>query len=193
MGRNKNTAQRRAEIVEGLLDVMSSAGYSGASVQSIARAANLTPGLLHYHFGSKQAILLALLDTLAERLQRRFATFCSRAPEDAAPWSVVDAWIDAHLSLDHGPDPRAVACWVQLGAESLRQPDVQTRYAEVIAADVAVLRDALAAAGVEDTAQAAAALMAAVQGAYQLSLAVPTLTPPGSAADTVRRMAAAFR
>jgi len=190
VGRHKNTEQRRAQIVEGLLDVMSSAGYSGASIQSIARAASLSPGLLHYHFGNKQEILLALLTTLAERLQARYA---AALPDDPTPSQRIDAWIDAHLAVDAGADPRAVACWVQLGAEALRQPAVQALYSDAIRADLAPLTAALSDAGASAPERAAAGLMAAVQGAYQLSLATPGLIPAGSAASSVRTMAAAFR
>ena len=190
MGRSKNTAQRRAQIVDALLTVMSSSGYAGASIQSIARAAELSPGLIHYHFGSKQEILLALLATLYERLAERYS---QRAASVDTPWEAVEAWIDAHLSFGPDADPRAVACWVQIGAEALRQPDVRDAYRALIEADVSTLSTALARAGVEDADMAAAGMMSAVQGAYQLSLTAPGAIPPGQAAAVVRRMAAVFR
>ena len=192
MATRGSSAQRRQEIVEGLLCEMAASGYAGASVQSIARAAGLTPGLVHYHFGSKQDILLALVETLSARLGVRLAALDQQAQ---TPWARVEAWIDAHLRLGAGADPRAVACWVQIGAEALHQPAVGTAYAAALSADAAGLRERLLAAGVAATSAdaAAAGLLAAVQGAYQLSLAVPTLIPSGTAAETVRRMAAGLR
>ncbi|MFT4975450.1 MAG: TetR/AcrR family bet gene transcriptional repressor [Myxococcota bacterium] len=190
MGRHKNTALRRAQIVEGLLTVMATEGYSGASIQTIARTAELSPGLLHYHFGSKQDILIALLDTLAQRLHERYSALLPKAD---TPWAAVEAWIDAHLALGDAADPRAVACWVQIGAEALCQPEVQHRYAQILQEDSDVLLRALRAADIPEPERAAAGIVAAVQGAYQLSMAAPSVTPQGTAAGVVRQMAAAFR
>ena len=40
---------------------MADRGYERASVTAIAKAAGLTPGLVHYHFHNKKEILLALV------------------------------------------------------------------------------------------------------------------------------------
>lgn len=53
MPRPSNTAERQEQIVLGLLEVMAERGYEKASVASIARAAELSPGLVHYHFQTK--------------------------------------------------------------------------------------------------------------------------------------------
>ena len=192
--RPSNTQKRRAQIVDGMLTVMAATGYTGASIQAIARAAELSPGLLHYHFSSKEQILLAVLQTIEENIAARYA---ARAGNEPAPDQALDAWIDAHLTADSSSDPRLIACWVQLGALALQLPTVGDRYRQAIERDTATLRsiiDAwLQAAGRSSTDESAAivaALMAAVTGAYQLSLAVPTLTPPGSAAEMVKRMSA---
>ena len=50
MPRPSNTSERRKEIVSGLLHAMARRGYAETSMPEIARAAKLTPGLLHYHF-----------------------------------------------------------------------------------------------------------------------------------------------
>ena len=72
MPRPSNTQERRQQIVEALLDVMAAEGYAGASIQAIAAAAGLNPGLVHYHFKSKQQVLLHAIETLGQRVQRRF-------------------------------------------------------------------------------------------------------------------------
>ncbi|HEY3497153.1 MAG TPA: helix-turn-helix domain-containing protein, partial [Polyangiaceae bacterium] len=68
MTRASNSAERRGQIVEGLLAVMAREGYEGASIQAIGRAAGLAPGLVHYHFDTKQEILVELIETLTRRL-----------------------------------------------------------------------------------------------------------------------------
>src|SRR3954470_3511156 len=67
MPRPSNTEERRAQITRALVKVMAKRGYDGASVADIARAARLTPGLVHYHFKSKRDILLAVLRDLVAR------------------------------------------------------------------------------------------------------------------------------
>ena len=47
MARPSNTEERRQQIVQGLLRVMAERGYERASIAEIARAAGLTPGLVH--------------------------------------------------------------------------------------------------------------------------------------------------
>ncbi|MEL6348312.1 MAG: TetR/AcrR family transcriptional regulator [Myxococcota bacterium] len=185
MGRPRNTEARRAQIVDGMLTVMAEDGYAGASIQAIARAAGLSSGLIHYHFDSKLDILLALLASIAARLQTRYQ---HRRPDDGDPWASVCAWIDAHLALDDDADPRAVACWVQIGGEALREPQVRDAYQQALQADYEPLLASVRALGGDDA--SAAAVMSAVQGAFQLSTAAPPIIPPGSAAATVRKMAA---
>ena len=193
MGRPSNTADRRREIVDGLLDVIVTDGYEGASVARIARAAGLAPGLVHYHFESKQEVLLALVDRLAALVRARF----ERRRSDA-PTAQLDAFIDAHLALDHDADPRAVAAWVVVGAEALRQPAVRERWQGVVEQRLALLDEIVEAClraehgHARGKRAAAAGILAAIEGAYQLSAAAPGAMPRGGAAPTVRRMAHAL-
>jgi TetR/AcrR family transcriptional repressor of bet genes len=72
MPRPSNTAERRAQIIEGLLNVIAADGYEGATIASIAKAAGLGSGLVHYHFTTKQAILLALIERIGELIDARY-------------------------------------------------------------------------------------------------------------------------
>ena len=191
MPRPKNTGERQRQIVEGLLRVMSERGYERASVQAIARAAGLSPSLVHYHFKNKQQVLLALIGRLGEIIGARFEARASRA---ADPWQRLDAFIDAHLALDETADPAAVACWVAIGAEAVRQPEVRAVYQETVQNELALLAslvgDVLAheSRAEEAAGSIAAGLFAAIQGSYQLA-AVTRAAPEGFAAPTVRQMA----
>ena len=62
---------------EALLDV----GYSGLSTRAIAEQAGVPLSQIHYHFGSKQNLVLAVLDQENQRLlDRQKAMFESDAP-----------------------------------------------------------------------------------------------------------------
>ncbi len=95
MSRPSNTEHRQQQIVEGLLQVMAERGYERASVAAVARAAGLTPGVVHYHFVSKQEILLRLVETLGKRLQSRLRPKLERTDD---PHARLNAFVDVHLA-----------------------------------------------------------------------------------------------
>lgn len=192
MGRPSNTARRRAEIVAALGVVIARQGYAGASVAAVAAEAGLAPGLVHYHFASKLEILVALVEQLAAQVTARTEARLARGGQD--PLGRLLAAVDAHLALGPGADPAAVAAWVAVGAEATREPAVRRVYRAAVARRLEVLsglfRASLRAAG-RSPAPArsyAAALAAAIEGAYQLSVAAPGALPRGFAAPTLRRV-----
>lgn len=195
MGRPSNRAQRRAQIVDGLLSIICREGYDGASVAEIARSAGLASGLVHYHFPHKEAILVALVEHLTTVLEGRFAQRLAQATDD--PLQRLDAFIDAHLAIDEQADPRAVAAWVAIGAEAVRRPEVQTLYESFCRQRLRVLEEIVGACGKgtlddSEVPAVAATLMAAIEGAFLMSTAAPGAIPSGSAAPTLRRAARAL-
>jgi len=193
MARPSNRSQRRAQITEALLVVMARRGYERATVAEIAREAGLASGLLHYHFKDKQAVLVELGRrlgaVLASRVQHRLA-------HETTPGGRLDAYLEAHLALGPDADPKAVASWVALGAEAIRQPEVREVYAKVITEDLTKLEGLVRAALLEKRGHAAGAkaiaagIFAAIQGYFVLSAAAPTVVPAGTAAGSIKRMAA---
>jgi len=190
MPRPSNTEERRQQIVAGLLKVMAERGYERASVGEIAKAAGLSPGLVHYHFRDKQEILLTLVEQLASRVRARVTTRLAQVKGDDAR-ARVDAFVDAFLATGADAAPAAVASWVTISAEAIRQPEVRAAYEKVVRADLEHLESLVAEVVGKRRARAiAAGLFASVQGYFALSASVPDLVPPGSAAGTVKRMAA---
>lgn len=190
MGRPSNTEERRQQIVAGLLQVMAERGYEGASVAAIAKAAGLSPGLVHYHFKDKQEILLTLAEQLATRVHERVASRLARVKGGDAR-ARVDAFLDAFLATGADADPASVASWVTISAEAIRQPEVRAIYEKVVRTDLEHLEELVGAVTGKRRARAVAAgLFAAIQGYFVLAASVPGLVPPGSATSTVKRMAA---
>lgn len=190
MGRPSNTEERRQQIVAGLLKVMAERGYERASVAEIAKAAGLSPGLVHYHFKDKQEILLTLVEQLSARVRERVAARLARVKGDDARGRV-DAFLDAFLATGADADPAAVASWVTISAEAIQQPEVRTLYERAVRADLEQLEELVGAVtGKRKARTVAAGLFAAIQGYFVLAASVPGLIPPGSAASTVKRMAA---
>jgi len=193
MARPSNTEERREQITRGLVKVMARRGYDGASIGDIAKAARLTPGLVHYHFKSKQEILLEALRDLVARHEDRVDARLEAAAGD--PVAQVGAFIDLHLRLGADADPEALACWILLGGEALREPKVHVAFAAALErltrrlADVIRQGVAGGAFTCDSADAAAAALMALIQGYYTLAAAARSVIPKGSAAASARRMA----
>ncbi|MCA9647482.1 MAG: TetR family transcriptional regulator [Polyangiaceae bacterium] len=192
MGRPSNSEERRGQIVEAFARVLAERGYEGATISEIARAAELRSGLIHYHFGSKHEILLALVERLQEGLEARYR---SRLGEACDPERALEAYIDAHVALDDASDASAVASWVQIGAEALHDTDVRALYSEALEERVGELRrlfsDVLRARGASTRGAKdyAAVVSAAIEGSFQIGCAAPNVLPRGFAAKAIRRVA----
>ena len=194
MSRTSNTQHRRRQIALALQQVMATKGYDGASIHDIASAAQLTPGLVHYHFQNKQAILLALLDHLVEVQDQRI----EEQLEGKVGLVSVDAFIDAHLALGRSADPEALACWIALSGEALRQKEVGAAFGKALQrfrdrlVQILVEGDTTGAFRCQDPASSASAIFACIQGYFSLAATARQLIPKGSAAPAVRLMARAL-
>jgi AcrR family transcriptional regulator len=65
---------RRQRLLDAALEVFTEHGYSDTAVDEIARVSETSKGGLYFHFPSKQALFLALLDEASEALLRRVET-----------------------------------------------------------------------------------------------------------------------
>jgi TetR/AcrR family transcriptional repressor of bet genes len=199
MGRPSNAAERRLQIVEATLRVMARTGFDGASVQAIAAEAGLAAGLLHHHFGSKAEILYALLDHLEALVKARHEALAARR---RGAWGRLEAWVDAHLAQGEGARPEAVAAWVWIGAQALKDEELRARYRAVVQRRLdelaallhEVAREERAAGAGErskparvDARGLAVTTLATIEGYYQLAAAT-SVVPPGSAAPELRRL-----
>ena len=178
MARPSNTEHRRQEIVLGLMSAMAEKGYEKASIQSIAKASGLSPGLIHYHFKTKLEILIALMTELSDKADERYELLATKA--ESAEDKLM-AYIDAALALGEGSDHQAVAAWVIIGAEAVRLEDVRNLYQDVIAKHSNTLVELLTQASSEvgtklnkkKAKELATFIMASIQGAYQIATTAP--------------------
>ncbi|MBK6684190.1 MAG: TetR family transcriptional regulator C-terminal domain-containing protein [Deltaproteobacteria bacterium] len=192
MARPSNTEERRLQITRALQQVMAKQGYEGAAIADIARAAGLTPGLVHYHFAHKREILLATAARLlADHQQRLQAQLALAGP---SPRAQLLAFVEAHLGQGATADPEALACWIQLTAESFRDKKLKAQLERAARDWRDVLQKILveAEAGGErvrpDPEAAAAGLLAVIQGYFVLAATARGVIPPGSAAATAQVM-----
>lgn len=71
----------REQILEAARECLLDTGYAGLSTRRIAETASVPLSQLHYHFGSKQGLVLALLNAEnARRLERQDAMYAADLP-----------------------------------------------------------------------------------------------------------------
>lgn len=67
MTQQARAVETRAVIIRAAADVFGTLGFGGASMADICVAARLTKGALYFHFASKDALALAVIDAQHER------------------------------------------------------------------------------------------------------------------------------
>ena len=74
-------AETRRQLLDAAEACLREHGYSGLSTRKVTMAAGVPLSQLHYHFGSKQGLVLALFEDLNNRLlERQTAMFTSDLP-----------------------------------------------------------------------------------------------------------------
>jgi len=193
MPRPSNKQKRRTQIADGLIAVMAKHGYDGASITQIAKAAELTPGLVHYHFKNKQEILLTALHTLVEQHNAALDERLGGFSDD--PRKQLEAFIDLHLGLGADRNPEALACWILISGEALRSSEVQHEFEQAIISVrehlVTIIQKGVSQSifHCEHVEAAASAILAAIQGYFVLAATARNTIPHGSAAVSTRHMA----
>jgi len=80
-GRRLTSSSTKASILEAARSRLLSDGYAGLSTRAVAQAAGVPLSQLHYHFGSKQQMILDLLESESERrLARQSAMYAADQP-----------------------------------------------------------------------------------------------------------------
>jgi TetR/AcrR family transcriptional repressor of bet genes len=193
MGRPSNKEERRAQIILGLQVAMAQKGYEKASIQTIAKAAGLSSGLIHYHFKTKQEILVALINNLNNSAQDRFNAYLEQAN---TPTERLHAYIDAALALGADSDTTAVSAWVVISAEAVRLEEVQKIYQDTVQANIAQIEALLTdvkdekalSLNKKEVKELASMILASIEGCYQLATTSQAVLPKGFAAKTLKKL-----
>jgi len=124
--------ERRAATVEAVVELAATQNPSEITTTAIARHMHLTQGALFRHFPSKDAILQAVMEWVAEQLLARI----ERAAEgQTSALAALQAMFMAHVAFvtEHPGVPRMMFGELQRSGESLPRRMVQTllaRYGE---------------------------------------------------------------
>lgn len=100
--RTERKAATRSRLLDAAARVYAAHGFSGATLDDVAEEAGLTKGAVYGHFGSKDNLLVALMEEyLAAELAEQIGLFDRDETPWKRPWSGSDRWIE---ELDESPD-----------------------------------------------------------------------------------------
>ncbi|MBE0501695.1 MAG: TetR/AcrR family transcriptional regulator [Desulfuromonadales bacterium] len=132
--RSKNlpAEERRAVTVEAVVALAAEQNPSDITTAAIAKRMGLTQGALFRHFPNKDAILLAVMEWVADRLLARVDKALQTA---TSPLAALEAMFMAHVDfvLEHPGVPRMLFGELQRAEETAPKRMVQTlihRYGE---------------------------------------------------------------
>jgi AcrR family transcriptional regulator len=66
-------SEPKAEIIEATNRALCQHGYAGLTMQRIAAESSMTSAAIHYHFDTKEELLIGFLDHLIERVESKLA------------------------------------------------------------------------------------------------------------------------
>jgi TetR/AcrR family transcriptional regulator len=97
----KDTADIRQQIMETAVDLFAGQGYAATPIREIAARVGVNPAMIHYYFGSKEALLHAALEHLLEPLAE--AVQAMQEKQDAPLQDIVSLILDAFSSKPNLP------------------------------------------------------------------------------------------
>jgi len=93
------TPDTRTALLEAAAQVLRERGYAALSTREVATAAGMPLSQIHYHFGSKQGLVLALFEYLnAQLFDRQQALFSDATLSFADQWDRACAYLDDDLA-----------------------------------------------------------------------------------------------
>lgn len=96
------TLDTRSALLDAAAQVLRERGYAALSTREVAMAAGAPLSQIHYHFGSKQGLVLALFGYLnAQLLSRQRALFGDPSLSFADQWDRACAFLDDDLACGY--------------------------------------------------------------------------------------------
>jgi AcrR family transcriptional regulator len=144
--RETRKAATRARLLEAAARVYAEHGFAGATLDDVAEEAGLTKGAVYGHFGSKNNLLVALMEEyLAAEIAEQVALFDRDTTTWKRPLAGSDQWMH---ELDESP--AAFRLLVEFWVASSRDEALRARFA----AGLEALRETFAGFAAESAADA---------------------------------------
>lgn len=77
-------ALRREQLIKSTIEVIAKRGFAETTLANVADGAGLSRGIVNFHFRSKEALLVATLEYLADEYRKSWLAALEQAPTDPA-------------------------------------------------------------------------------------------------------------
>jgi TetR/AcrR family transcriptional repressor of bet genes len=115
---------RQKQLIEATIAALSRFGYGKLTLNHVATIAGLSPGIVNFHFRSKEQLLAATLEYLVEEYEAFWTQSLAAAGESAV------AKLEAMIEADFHPDINSlekVTVWYAFWAEAQANPGYRER------------------------------------------------------------------
>jgi AcrR family transcriptional regulator len=121
--RSERRARTRTQLLEAAAGVYARRGFDGATLDEVAEEAGFTKGAVYDHFGSKENLLVALLDEhLAQQIAEQVALFDPAKDTPERPRAGAERWM-----TDLKQDPDVFRLFVELWTHAQRDERLRRR------------------------------------------------------------------
>jgi AcrR family transcriptional regulator len=122
LGDGLNPADTKSRILDAAFRCLATSGYTALSVREIARDAGVNHALINYHFGTKDRLVIAVLDEANRQLLQRQRQMYSSAGGFAEKWAQARRFYENDLASGF------VRVQAELYAASLSNPGLREQF-----------------------------------------------------------------
>lgn len=132
-----NPAVTKTRILDAAFRCLATTGYAALSVREIAKDAGVNHALINYYFGTKDRLVIAVLDEANRQLLQR------QRQMYAATGGFADKWAQARRFYENDVASGFVRVQAELYAASLSNPELREQFLPRIQAWKSVVLDAV--------------------------------------------------
>ena len=121
-GRKASKETRRQQLIEATIDSLAKRGYSETTMADVADGAGLSRGIVNFHFESKEKLLVATLQYMADEYSAHWRDALQKAGDDPARQLGMLVAADFDRSICN---KRKLAAWCAFWGEAKSRPTYQ--------------------------------------------------------------------
>jgi AcrR family transcriptional regulator len=121
-GRKASKEMRRLQLIEATIDSLAKRGYAETTMADVADGAGLSRGIVNFHFESKEKLLVATLQFMADEYSAHWRAALLSAGDDPARQLMALAVADFDRSICNR---RKLAAWCAFWGEAKSRPTYQ--------------------------------------------------------------------
>ena len=121
-GRRATRDARKQQLIEATIDSLAKRGYAETTMADISEGAGLSRGIVNFHFESKENLLIATLQWMADEYVAHWSAAYHKAGSRTADklWALVAADFDKKIC-----NRRKIAAWGAFWGEAKSRPTYQ--------------------------------------------------------------------